>query len=359
MNNDAGTGAGGAGAEAGSSGGGGATGAGGAGGGGGGRGGGAGGATTTGAGGSGGGTGAHKMAPGGYYTDGPTIRDAAGNAHLFHGVARPSLEWNPVGEHIAASDFALMAGWKANVVRLAMNQEYWLTNTAYPATIDQAIQWAKAAGLDVILDLHWSDKGQLNTAAGQQIMADTNSVTFWTQVATKYKTDGRVMFELYNEPHDVSWDIWRNGGSAGGFQVAGMQQLYDTVRGAGADNLVIIGGLDWAYDLSGVPANRITGYNIVYATHPYAFFSTKQPANWDSGFGFLAATDPVIVTEFGTNDCSTSYYSSLVTYADQHKISWTAWAWYVGGCGFPSVISDWNGTPNAPGAILQAALSAY
>ena len=33
-----------------------------------------------------------------------------------------------------------------------------------------------------------------------------------------------------------------------------MQQLYDTVRATGAQNLVIIGGLNWAYDLSGVPA---------------------------------------------------------------------------------------------------------
>ena len=28
-------------------------------------------------------------------------------------------------------------------------------------------------------------------------------------------------------------------------------------------SLVVIGGLNWAYDLSGVPANRIAGYNIV------------------------------------------------------------------------------------------------
>src|SRR5436190_1867572 len=234
VTNDAGGGAGaGGGAEAGSSGGGGA-GVGGAAGGGAGRGGGgAGGATPTGAGGAAGGAaGTHKMAPGGYYTDGPTIRDGAGNAHLFHGVARPSLEWNAVGEHISASDFALMAGWKANVVRLALNQDFWLQNSAYPGTVDQAIQWAKAAGLDVILDLHWSDKGELGVGVGQQIMADTNSVTFWTQVATKYKGDGRVMFELYNEPHDNSWAVWRNGGSAGGFQVVGMQQLYDSVRAA-------------------------------------------------------------------------------------------------------------------------------
>src|SRR5262249_52406435 len=132
----------------------------------------------------------------------------------------------------------------------------------YQGTIDQAIQWAHQAGLDVILDLHWSDRGDLTTQSpAQQRMADTNSITFWTDVAGKYKGDGRVLFELYNEPHDIIWDVWQNGGPSGdGFTVAGMQQLYDAVRGAGADNLVIVGGINWAYDLTGVTTgHRIQG----------------------------------------------------------------------------------------------------
>ena len=43
-------------------------------------------------------------------------------------------------------------------------------------------------------------------------MADTNSITFWSQVAAIYKNDGRVLFELYNEPHDISWTVWKSGG---------------------------------------------------------------------------------------------------------------------------------------------------
>ena len=49
-----------------------------------------------------------------------------------------------------------------------------------------------------------------------------------------------------------------------------MQQLYDAVRAAGADNLVVIGGLDVGVRSerrSGQP--RSAGYNILYATHPY------------------------------------------------------------------------------------------
>jgi hypothetical protein len=314
------------------------------------------------------------MAPGGYYVNGNTVCTADAQPHLFHGVDRPSLEWSPRGVNLSPSDFDLMASWKANVVRIALNQDFWLpgstlSDPTYPARVDNAINWAESAGMDVILDLHWSDRGVLGSCSTscQQVMADSNSTTFWSDVAGRYKNDGRVLFELYNEPHDVTWNVWKSGGNSGqGWTSVGMQQLYAAVRATGADNLVIAGGLNYAFDLSGVPSNRITGYNILYATHPYNY-SGKTPAAWDQAWGFLTATAPVIVTEFGDGSaaagdgtaCASAYSQDLITYADAHNASWTAWAWYPGGCKFPSVVSDWNGTPNAPGMVVKTALLGY
>jgi endoglucanase len=322
---------------------------------------------------------AKHVAPGGYYVVGNTVCTADGHAHLFHGVDRPSLEWGSSGENITLADFQLMASWKANSVRIALNQDFWLEGSkyydaGYASRVDSAVHWAEDAGLDVILDLHWSDRGVLGgcdpSGGCQQVMADANSITFWSQVASRYSGDGRVLFELYNEPHDVPWSVWKSGGMSGGFQVAGMQQLYDAVRGAGADNLVVVGGLSWAYDLSGVPDNRISGYNIMYATHPYNNNPASKPGGFDAGWGFLTKTDPVIVTEFGDGgDCGTgadpygpaidAYVSAVITYADQHNASWTAWAWFPGGCKFPALINDWTGTPTPPGAVVKSALAGY
>ena len=323
---------------------------------------------------------AKKVAPGGYYVDGNTVCTSTGVAHAFHGVDRPSLEWSPGGQNLSASDFQLMAGWGANVVRIATNQDFWLSGSpqysaTYAATVDQAVQWAEEAGMDVIIDLHWSDAGVLGgcvqtpSQGCQQLMADTNSITFWSQVAAVYKNDGRVLFELYNEPHDVSWGTWKSGGmTSQGWTAAGMQQLYDAVRGTGAENLVVIGGLNYAFDLTGVPANRISGHNIMYATHPYGGSADKGPSAWFAGFGQLTRTDPVIMTEFGDGqECSNNSYtpmintfvSQVIAYADMHLANWTAWAWYDGGCGFPSLISDWTGTPTPPGMIVQGALQGY
>jgi hypothetical protein len=325
------------------------------------------------------------VAPGGYYTNGTTVCTADGTAHLFHGVDRDSLEFEPGGDNISAQDFQLIAGWRANVVRIALNQDYWLSGAAlyspsYQATVDQAVHWAEAAGLDVILDLHWSDEGNLGvTIAGgksksdspgdsnQQQMADVNSKEFWREVATQYKGDGRVLFELYNEPNGISWDVWLNGGPVGtGFQAVGMQELYDTVRATGAENVVIAGGLDYAFDLSGVEANPIQGHNIMYATHPYS--SNDSIGQWPASFGYLAAGDiaPVIATEFGDNSttCTGAWDTSLIAFANTYKISWTAWAWFPGGCSYPALLESngagWtNYVPTVQGVAVKAALLAY
>jgi hypothetical protein len=334
-----------------------------------------------------------RVTPGGYYTNGATVCTAHGIPHLFHGVDRSAFEWDPAGQNVSLADFQAMAGWHANVVRIPMNQDFWLTGAwlhnhlptgafwslqeaqSYPSTIAQAVQWAEAAGLDVILDLHFSDQGNLGVTevdgsssqdspgnSAQQQMADVNSVTFWKEVATMFKGDGRVLFELYNEPNGIGWSTWLNGGTEPGFPAVGMQQLYDTVRGTGADNVVIAGGLNWAFDLSGVSASPIRGYNVMYATHTY--WMNDTPAEWPTSFGYLAVGDiaPVIVTEFadGVAMCTGAWDTSLIQFADMNKISWTAWAWYPGGCvSFPSLISDWSYTPTVEGVVVKAALLGY
>jgi endoglucanase len=319
------------------------------------------------------------VAPGGYYTNGTTVCTAEGTPHLFHGVARPSMEWGP-GEgpngKIGPDDFQAMAEWHANVVRVALNQDFWLSgaalyNPGYATTVDQVVEYAEAAGIDVIFDLHWSDRGDSsvtvlkgqnqNGTSNQQQMADVNSLQFWKELAAKYKNDGHVMFELYNEPNGISWSVWLNGGQAAGFQVVGMQQLYNAVRATGANNIVIAGGLGYSFDLSGVAGNPIKGYNIIYATHPY---KPQDPAaEWQGKFGYLATGDiaPVIATEFGdgSSNCTGDWDTQLIKFADAAHISWTAWAWYPAGCSFPALISDWKHTPTVQGLAVQAALMAY
>lgn len=310
----------------------------------------------------------------GYHIEGNTIKDANGKVFVSHGVDRPTLEWgcggNDVGgggSSIPDSDFSTMHNsWSANTVRIALNQDFWLPGasrycSSYQNTVDHALQTARNAGMVVILDLHWSDQGNLaNTSPGQQCMADQNSITFWQQVASKYKTDTGVWFELYNEPENISWSIWQNGGNTCGFNAVGMQKLADTIRATGASNIVLAGGINYATHLDGMP--RLSGSNIGYATHPYADQSNANSwsvGDWDNRFGYVGATAPVIATEFGKSVCGTSTYDQgILDYFRSHGIGYTGWAWFSGGCNFPSLISDAAGTCAQGGCAVQADMKA-
>lgn len=273
----------------------------------------------------------------GYTVQGNKIIDPNGKQVLIRGVDRPSFEWNQNGEQASLADYTLMKNWGSNCVRISLNQDFWFASSSYAATIDQQIAWVRSLGMGVILDLHWNN-GQ------QQNMADRNSITFWSQVGARYKNNLWVIFELYNEPHDVSWSQWLRGDAT----YAGMQEMYNAVRASGAANMVLVCGLNWAFDLSGVGNGyAVVGTNIGYATHPYDY-PGKQLADWPAAFGFLTATAPVVMTEFGQYCATGNYVADLLAYAQTNGIHWTAWAWYVNGCSFPSIISDWAGTP-APG----------
>lgn len=142
--------------------------------------------------------------------------------------------------------------------------------------------------------------------------------------------------------------------------------MYNTVRGAGFNNLVIIGGNYAAYDLSQTPSYPINGTNIVYATHVYQGNPDQALCNYDCAFGNLAKTAPIIATEFGEYDCGSSYVIPALNYFDapegiaSNKMSWTAWAWNApNSCSFPSIISDWTGDADTMGTPIKSRMLSY
>jgi len=308
-----------------------------------------------------------SAAPGDYTVSGNKVLDPNGNVYYIHGIARSGYETSATGDgHFTQTDMNNIHNWNANTVRIAFNESYMLSDSAcydpnYLGRLDAAVTAANNAGMNVIFDLHWNTPNTTGCATSQQNMADRRSLTAWNIMANRYKTNKTIFFELYNEPHDISWSVWKNGDGTW----AGMQEMYNTVRNAGFTNLVLIGGLNWAYDLSGVPSNRPTGYGIVYVTHPYDF-AGKQPADWPTGFGFLTSTDPVIASEFGQFNCGTNYVTALLNYMDapagdtNRRMGWTGWAWNgPGSCGWPSIINDWNGTPSTMGQPEHDRLIGY
>ncbi len=302
------------------------------------------------------------------------------------GADRSSLEYSCTGDgHFGLADFQAMAGWGMNAVRITLSSEFWANADGacpnYHQTVSQAVAFARSAGLYVILDLQWSAPLNLAgdaTRGGEQCpMPDTGKdVAFWHDLATTYRTDTGVLFDLYGEPFGISWTMWRDGGTissgcyiiqgsshpleAGTYQAIGMQALVNDVRAIAPTNVIILGGLNWGYDLSGVSKGfALKGTNLMYDTHPFDY-SGKQPSDWPASFGATAEKYAVIVDEFGSYSCGTDYTTQAIRYFNQHHISWLAWAWNPGGCGGPSLLAAWPDTPSAPygATIRQMMLSA-
>ncbi len=293
----------------------------------------------------------------GYRVVGSKIYNPYGEEIIFRGVSRPSFEWSKEGDNTKTpeeSGYPQMKEWGFNTVRLPMNQVFWLTDPEYKKAIDQQVKWANESGLNVILDLHWSGKGELKDA-GQQQMPDMHSLEFWKEVATIYKDNPSVLFELYNEPHDISSEIWAHGGIVSdGFETPGMQKMIDVIRETGALNITIANGNNWGFDHRGLPP--LEGANKVKGAHPYGMYSEKDsPADFDIAFGYLLDQgEAVIITEFGdTTSCDTEFYETVWTFSRNKEISRIPWAWWPDynaadpskSCKFPGIIADWSGNP--------------
>ena len=148
----------------------------------------------------------------------------------FYGYAY-SDEGDPKTTHPTSRSARQIASWKVNTVRVPLNQACWLGEDGQPAFGDvngyrAAVQdWVRLlhrAGLAVILDLHWSAPDRHVGAEGQRAMPDDRSPAFWTSVATTFKDDRSIIFDLFNEPYsrydgdtlvfDLTWDCWLRGG---------------------------------------------------------------------------------------------------------------------------------------------------
>lgn len=324
----------------------------------------------------------HHANPGGpYRVSGNTILGADGKPYIFRGVGRDGLEYNCSGEgpldqqHLAymgpGANTATETYWGGNTIRLPLSEGFWLhgapgypcSAAQYQALVKRTVDTITALHLNAMLDLQWTDAaGQSGQGGGPWAMPDADSVTFWGQMARNYSRYSNVLFEVYNEPHPSSWSCWLSGCAITSdrvssddckclktlnYQGVGMQALVNAVRTTGANNLVLVGGMNWGYDLSQIGNNPISGPNIVYDTHPYNY-ADKAPSSWDAYFGNISARYPVISAESGEYDCGTSYMGQLLPYLDAHHIGWMAWAWVVNGmtCSYPQVVTDYQGTPS-------------
>jgi hypothetical protein len=308
----------------------------------------------------------------GLHVVGNHIENADGATVVLRGVNRSGTEYQCVhnvgifdGPGTEAS-VAAIAAWKGvNAIRVPLNEACWLaingsTNSAYTgAPYKQAILAYVGIlhqfHIVPILDLHWVGPGT-SPADRQQPMPDADhAAAFWTDVATTFAGDDGVVYEPYNEPFPDSnrdstaaWTCWRDGCTARQavpsgmpammYQATGLQALVDAIRGTGATNLILLGGVQYSNALTqwlAYKPNDPMG-NIAPALHAYNFNACTANC-WDTVLSNVVASVPLVATEFGENDCmGATFETPLLSWLDAHGAGYLAWSWNAYGACQPA-----------------------
>lgn len=298
----------------------------------------------------------------------------------------------------ADAGFKAMASWNMNVVRVPLSESSWLgksgcitdggSASTLQANVAQAVSNANAAGLYVILDLHWTAPNSFGCPHGQGSMPDAdNTVAFWTSVANAFKGNPGVIFELFNEPFGtnvfanwvqapgtappsgqsatdldalISGGTYSNGymydcnnncnltkgsiytapGTAP-FQAAGYQTIIDAIRATGAKNVILANAIGWAGQIQTWLAKRPSDPAGQLAVGWHIDGGSTAQASQVMALGL-----PVVITEaYAVGDAN-------FTWSVANKAGFLYWAWVDwGGSGL--LINAKTSAPSATGTALK------
>lgn len=314
---------------------------------------------------------------------GNRLHDPSGKEVWLQGVNAGGLETLPQDEQPVKSLVVAIDVWKANCVRVPMSEEFWWGKSPYQndggedyrKKLDKMITLAANRGAYIVIDLH-------RYRAPKKEHAE-----FWKEFAAKYKDHPAVLFDIINEPHGISWKVWRDGGYVGnkvgvdesaflteeqkkkdqGFESVGMQGLVNAVRSTGAKNIIIAGGVFWCNDLTGVVNGYAledkTGNGIMYSWHTYNWHK-----DWAKKVLPAAEKYPIFLGEVGADVKKMDFIPSadqedpytwvpdMLGFIQKHKINWTGWCFHPSAT--PVMISDWDYTPTPYwGAFAKRALA--
>jgi len=210
----------------------------------------------------------------------------------------------------------LVSEMNIQVIRAPMGvDEDWqsgnyFTNTPYyQGLMDAVVETAIKNDIYVIIDYH-SHKAENNV---------NNAKLFFQTMAQKWGQYDHVIFEIYNEPLDISWNTIKNYAD----------QVIPEIRKY-SDNLIIVGTPNWDQKPQEAINNPINQENIAYAFHYYAgshYINTEGK----NAINAMNAGLSVFVTEWGTVNADgdgnvSNSNDDWQSWMNEHKLSWANWS---------------------------------
>ena len=206
----------------------------------------------------------------------------------------------------------LKTDWNSKIVRAAMGVEdpggYLDNKQANKSRLKTIVEAAIDEGIYVIIDWH-------SHHAEDHL---EEAILFFQEMAQTYGETENVIYEIYNEPLDVSWSEVVKPYAI---------QVIQAIRAIDPDNLIIVGSPEWSQRVDLVAEDPITTFsNIAYTLH----FYTVYHQDWlrDRATAAINNGIPIFVTEWGSIGYSIidSEANKWMNWCHANKISHVNWA---------------------------------
>jgi endoglucanase len=265
------------------------------------------------------------------------------------------------------------------------------------ARLDSFISYATSKGASVAIEPHnfaryYPDPANFQSSTqglvGTGAVPNSVFANFWSRLATNYKSNPRVLFNLMNEPNTMPTEQW----------VGASNTAIAAIRNAGANNLVLVPGNGWTgahtwFQIWYGTRNATAMLNIVDPANNYAY-DVHQYLD-DNGSGTsptIAGNDPTIgvqrltaftnwlkannrrgfLGEFAVANSTIGNSASqigdetlinMLDYIENNSDVWLGWTWWSGGPWWGNYMFNLDptnlGTPTQQDRAAMAVLQPY
>lgn len=225
-------------------------------------------------------------------------------------------------------------------------------NTAELARIQNVVTYAAGKGMTVILDPHDYGKKYDSVSASMKTLGTENGLPaayfadFWSRLATAFKTQPNVMFNLMNEPYQQTAAQWK----------AVAVPAITAIRAAGATQKILIPGTWYTGAHSWISSGNAAawagftepGNNFAFEMHQYLDSnSSGTSATCAVGKGAVALQQAtawarankvqIFLGEVGwaQNAACMAEGAAIMAYTTANADVWLGWAYWAGGPWWP------------------------
>lgn len=235
-----------------------------------------------------------------------------GDKVVLKGVSMGWHNWWPRFYNAAAVK-TLKEQWHCTLIRAAMGVE---PKGAYLSDRQKALDCVTtvadaAIANDMYVIIDWHSHG-LHTEEAK---------AFFKEMASRYKGIPNVIYEVFNEPINDSWENVKSYA----------EEIISCIRGIDSEALILVGTPHWDQDIHLVADNPVSDeYNVMYTLHFYA--ATHKAWLRERADYALKKGLPIFVSECagmeadGDGKIDLQEWNRWVSWMDEHAISWAAWS---------------------------------